>query len=265
MPRTIKQYFRKFLVSIGQFDEGAFRLAIDKIYVNDTFLVSYPKSGNTWLRFLIANLIHPDQKINFRNIDQFVPDVYSATDFVNRMHSPRFIKAHHPWFDIFPKSIYIVRDYRDVFVSYYQYQKKLGVFNGSIEDFATQIDLLHPFGTWDEHIHKALDLQEIHPRKILFLKYEDLYQHPDVELKRIVQFLDLKPALSVEEIIQRCSFQSLQELENKHGSQFKDLSNSNFFREGKPGSWKTELPHDLAEMLTNLYAEPLARLGYESN
>jgi estrone sulfotransferase len=263
MPRTFKQYYRKFLVSIGQFDEAAFRLAIDNVYPNDTFLISYPKSGNTWLRFILANLIHSSEKINFRNIDQFIPDVYSATERVNKIASPRFIKSHHPWFDIFPKSIYIARDYRDVFTSYYHYQKKLGAFSGSIEDFSTQIDTLHSFGTWDEHIHKALTIQEEKPQNILLLKYEDLYQNPEAELQRIIHFLNIKPTLSEKEIIQRCSFASLQELENKHGSQFKDISQANFFREGKPGTWKTELPPELAKMLTNLYAEPLARLGYE--
>ena len=31
---------------------------------DDIFIISYPKSGNTWLRFLIANLIFEKEKVN---------------------------------------------------------------------------------------------------------------------------------------------------------------------------------------------------------
>ncbi len=37
---------------------------------SDILLASYPKSGNTWLRFLIANLRHPDQAVGLGNLHQ---------------------------------------------------------------------------------------------------------------------------------------------------------------------------------------------------
>ena len=30
-----------------------------RVFPDDVYIVSYPKSGNTWTRFLIANLIYP--------------------------------------------------------------------------------------------------------------------------------------------------------------------------------------------------------------
>src|SRR5882724_5171741 len=41
---------------------------------DDTFIVSYPRSGNTWTRFLIANLLHPHELVTFANIEQVTPD-----------------------------------------------------------------------------------------------------------------------------------------------------------------------------------------------
>jgi len=41
-------------------------------YPDDLFLVSYPKSGNTWCRFMLAQIMHPDLKIDFTNIDRLV-------------------------------------------------------------------------------------------------------------------------------------------------------------------------------------------------
>lgn len=43
------------------------RLIVDK---DDTFLVSYPKSGNTWVRLLLANLIHPQEAVTLTGADR---------------------------------------------------------------------------------------------------------------------------------------------------------------------------------------------------
>src|ERR1700724_3111865 len=41
---------------------------------DDTFIVSYPRSGNTWTRFLVANLLHPQEAATFANIERLGPD-----------------------------------------------------------------------------------------------------------------------------------------------------------------------------------------------
>jgi len=37
---------------------------------DDTFIVSYPRSGNTWARFLIANFFYDE--VSFANIDDIL-------------------------------------------------------------------------------------------------------------------------------------------------------------------------------------------------
>jgi len=49
-----------------------------EIWPDDIFLVSFPKSGNTWTRFLIANLVHPEEKVGFENIHRLVPDPFAT-------------------------------------------------------------------------------------------------------------------------------------------------------------------------------------------
>ena len=44
------------------------------IFPDDVFIVSYPKSGSTWLRFLIGNYLSENQ-CRFSNVQTFVPDV----------------------------------------------------------------------------------------------------------------------------------------------------------------------------------------------
>ena len=48
------------------------------VYPDDTFVVSYPRSGNTWTRFLIANLMHPEKEVSFKNIESLIPDCSST-------------------------------------------------------------------------------------------------------------------------------------------------------------------------------------------
>jgi hypothetical protein len=82
-------------------------LQINYFLKNDIFIVSYPRSGNTWTRFLIANMMHPDKKFNFRNIDLFVPDLNKTR--ADRIKTQRFLKTHYPFYKYFPQFIYILQ------------------------------------------------------------------------------------------------------------------------------------------------------------
>ena len=46
------------------------------IFPDDVFLTSYPRSGNTWTRFLIGNLIHQNETVTFLSVERLVPDMY---------------------------------------------------------------------------------------------------------------------------------------------------------------------------------------------
>src|SRR5947209_7763262 len=50
------------------------------VFPDDTMIVSYPRSGNTWTRFLIANLLHPAEEVDFLNIEKFIPDTSSISN-----------------------------------------------------------------------------------------------------------------------------------------------------------------------------------------
>ena len=65
--RTIKEHeYRKFLAPNS--------------LVDDVYLVSFPRSGNHWLRFLIANAIKVPFRIeldvNFYTIDGIIPNIH---------------------------------------------------------------------------------------------------------------------------------------------------------------------------------------------
>jgi hypothetical protein len=92
---------------------------------DDTFIVSYPRSGNTWTRFLVANLLHPAEPATFANIERWVPDTEAQSSrYMRSIPSPRTIKSHSYFDPRYPRVIYVVRDPRDVVLSYYDFSRK---------------------------------------------------------------------------------------------------------------------------------------------
>ncbi len=127
-----------------------------EVWPDDIFLVSFPKSGNTWTRFLLGNLMNPDKPVGFADIESVVPDiaVFPRADF-RKLKPPRLIKSHDCFDPRYRRVIYIIRDPRDVAVSLYYYAKKVKNIDDSftLEAFITR--MLVPGrsynGTWGEH------------------------------------------------------------------------------------------------------------------
>jgi hypothetical protein len=93
------------------------------VFPDDVFLVSYPKSGNTWLRFLLANLIHPEKNPDFTNLNHLLPDLGGGRkrDF-ERMRRPRIMKSQEYFDHRYPRIIYWARDPRDVVLAEYYFE-----------------------------------------------------------------------------------------------------------------------------------------------
>src|SRR5437016_1515062 len=142
------------------------------ILPDDVFLVSFPKSGNTWTRFLLANLVYPEQPATFANIHRLIPDpsATSKKDF-DRLRRPRIIKSHECFDPRYPRVIYIVRDPRDVAVSQYHYHRKLKKIDDeyAIEKFVTRFlaGETCPHGSWGQNVATWLATREGDPRFLL--------------------------------------------------------------------------------------------------
>ena len=160
------------------------RLRIERditIFPDDVFLTSYPRSGNTWARFLIGNLVHPQEEVNFLNVERLVPDMYKHSDRTLRnLPRPRILKSHECFDPRYRRVIYIVRDPRDVAVSNYHWEMKKRSMGDAypIEKFvprwmASEFSYLARLGSWGDHVTSWLSTREGH-RGFLLLRYEDL-------------------------------------------------------------------------------------------
>ena len=90
---------------------------------DDVVLVGFPKSGTTWLRFLIGNYLTGNQ---CDHIDPhlIIPDLHHLHSNPNKIgkikkFKPGFIKIHYPFTPKYRKVVYLVRNGFDVAVSYY--------------------------------------------------------------------------------------------------------------------------------------------------
>ncbi|HEX4589745.1 MAG TPA: hypothetical protein VH120_07440, partial [Gemmataceae bacterium] len=43
---------------------------------DDVYLASYPRSGNTWLRAVVAEIMFGSSGANIADLDRYVPDIY---------------------------------------------------------------------------------------------------------------------------------------------------------------------------------------------
>ena len=158
------------------------------IYDDDVFISSYPKSGNTWTRFLVANLIHPQKPVTFLNIEQIVPEPdLRSRNFLKKCPRPRVMKSHHPFDPRYKRVVHIVRDPRDVALSQYHFQIKRGMLKTGtpVEEFAQRFVTgeTSDYGSWGQNVGSWL-IARYNTPGFLLLRYEDLLEIPSRESRR---------------------------------------------------------------------------------
>lgn len=261
MKKKAKRVIKQVLKQAGIDLELAAKLGIRTVRRSDTFIVSYPKSGNTWARFLLANTMLGDREATFHDLDDFVPDVHRSQSRIDRIRRRRLIKSHFAYCSEYPRFVYIYRDGRDVMVSFYHFKRQLGRFEGS---FAKFIRSRHAnvFGKWrwHEHVSAALQERERRPRDVLLLKYEDMLVDPLSAAGDLVAFCRIPASQEqVADAVASCSFDSLRRVEETYGGAG-DLDR--FMRKGTSGQWPTYFSQSDLDYFYNHAGRALERLGY---
>lgn len=232
------------------------------MFFDDVFLVSYPRSGNTWLRFILANIVYDEANITFANIHRFSPETGRFEGLESNIRRPRFIKSHEAFNSSFPKVVYIVRDGRDVYVSYYHYLRNKLPAKMSFGDFL--IEGAMPCGRWSDHIFSWLDNCVATP--FLLVKYEDIHLKSEDTVQRVLDFMGLQvDDISMKCALEKATFHRMKELEITFGRGKYKTGPDTFMRKGRIGDWRNHFGENEKAIFKEKENEALVKLGYEKN
>jgi hypothetical protein len=241
---------------------------------DDTFIVSYPRSGNTWTRFLIANLLFGEEPVSFTNIERLIPDAEALSNrYLKKVPSPRVIKTHQYFDHRYPKVLYITRDPRDVLLSYYHFSRKYrhiaddypleryihGVVSGTLHSTA--------WGTWAENVGTWLAARAGRPT-FLLVRYEDLMADTPSELAKVARFFGVEAsAEKLHRAIENSSADRLRELEKKEGGEWVATKNKRvdipMIGSAVTGKWRSAMPEAAIAEIESAWGGLMTQLGYE--
>lgn len=232
-------------------------------------LVGYPKSGNTWLGYMLSYLLNaeylePGFLSNgcWYSKDSHVLNL-TCGDLKDRMDTgyKSVIKTHIPpatsskdfsvakdFKKLTDKVVLIIREPKDVAVSYFVYQK-IYIKNTRTGIGTTKhISFFNTMRKWKIHTEKSLQANPY------VVRYEDLLITSANTLKNLLLYLDVEPNDDlINEALEKFKLKNL-----KNASDF----SSKFFRKGIVGDYKNHFSK-IDYLLYNLLCRDLAvRLGY---
>jgi len=155
----------------------------------------------------------------------------------------------------------MIRDGRDVLVSYYFFRKRFHSFEGSFLDFLVMSP--SPAREWADHVESWLSANDA---DILFLLYENLMTSPLEAVTAALDFLGERRSFSeIQEAVYNCSFQKLSSHELAIKPAAKSDPNLRFFRKGIMGDWKHVFGPEHIGRFKQEANWMLLKLGYENS
>lgn len=235
---------RKNLLSLRYIAKKAWLYGRSLYYLSsdDIILAFYPKTGSTWVRFFLYNLLKDapleEPPPSFDELNTYMAEFghSSMSDPWPFESQPRLIKTHRPYNWLFRgnRSMLVVRDPRDIMVSFYHYAtaKETNSFDGTLEDMIWHSELgleafFQHYASWKEHVG-------------LIVRYEDLKTTPSEHFKRIAEFCQVEAEDDqIRRAIKRSSLENVRQSQERSGNAFDHLDDDfTFARKGTPSQWQ---------------------------
>jgi Sulfotransferase domain len=152
---------------------------------NDALLAAYPRSGSTWMRFLLYESL-TGQPAEFdavntykgRNARRVLPG------------GGRVVGTHERYSHGDRKVIYLARDPRSIVISEYKLERRQGSGRSFEEFFRAFLDgSTNPYGSWSEHVQYWMMSLPARRGHLHLVKFEELRSTPEQTLSRVTDFL----------------------------------------------------------------------------
>jgi hypothetical protein len=245
---------------------------------SDIFVCTYPKGGSHWIGFIVHLVMNngvENREVPFHHICPWLEaaglsENISKLEDVERLPNPRFFFSH-AYYNQMPggapntspaKYIYVARNPKDTFVSYYHFHFKMEesgnmVFGRTWKQFFDEFVRGRVFfGSWWDQIPEWWKHRD--EKNVLFLKYEDLKKDLPKYVKIIADFLGYD--LEQDVITKIAAMSTFEEMKTNMAMG----SNSQIFmRKGVVGNWKGQLSEEESAIIDRRYAEAVNGTGLE--
>jgi len=233
---------------------------------NDVFLASYPRSGSTWTRFVLYEILTGGFS-SFDNINRGIPEV--GMHWRGEPLLPgggRLIKTHEPYRKEYRKAIYLVRDVRDVLFSQYSRERELGIVYDDFDTYLVKFaqGKISGFGAWQNHVARWLRSPLEARGDLLVLRFEDMRKDMESAITGMLEFLGIEaaPAL-VRTAIANNSLERMREKETQSQTfRQSKVEEGRFVRKGSIGGWRERLSAEQLRLFDAYAGDVFRRLGY---
>lgn len=243
---------------------------------SDVFLGSYPRSGSTWLRFTLYELLS-GKPATFESVDREMrgPGTHNL-GLAALPGNGRFLSTHESYRSEYHRGVYLVRDVRDVVSSEFVYEKERGFGCHEFDDYLHQmLTGEKKYGSWQNHVESWLNSPAAKTNNLKVIRYEDMRREPEKVLADLMEFLG-KPldSATIRRAVENNALESMRAKEDalhKKPQQVRfpekpaapSSEDGRFVRQGLVGGWRRKLPLHAVQLIEQYAGDTLDRLGYE--
>jgi hypothetical protein len=234
----------------------------------DVLVASYPRSGSTWLRFLLTEVL-TGRPAEWDVVNRTIPDLGRHQDAPALLPDRgRLIKTHDRSAGPCRKAVYLVRDVRDVVLSEYRWRLRGGSDRTLDQHIAETLAADTPmslFGPWPDHVAYWLGTDLARGGDLLLVRFEDLRADPAGKLAEALAFLGIPAsAEAVAAAIENNSVRRMKDKEDRALNADVAAGDARFrwVGEGSVMGWRSKLDGEQAAMIETRMGDALAKLGY---
>lgn len=257
-----KKKIYEFICLVNRIDNNLYfnyyinlKLYLRKLFLKEEFkadilVISFPKCGRTWFRTILGKYFEKYYGIPFS-----LDFKYSKSNIPSLIfsHSLFFLKLYKT-----KKTVFLIRDPRDVVVSYYyHYSKRKNFYSGTLHSFLRSTWGIKSIIKYNNNIYHYF--QYNHDNTII-VRYEDLRKNTFFVMESILKQLNIPvDEKLLRESIEFCEFSKMQKYEKENKFADKrlkavDPKDTETFkvRKGKVGGYKQEMDSQDIEFVNKL-------------